>query len=125
MQPPGHQIGHPVAHPQHPGAEQPEVRPAPQKQKHRPVQPHHPAPGPLGPEEQRRRQGHPEQQVQGGAQQGQPHPHPQDAEQVVQQSGGQPQPQGLDHRPGLGGYIGRHPPSSRANRPTRSRPPSS
>ncbi len=45
---------------------------------------------------------------------------PQHPEQVVQQPGGQAQSDRLDYRPGLGRHIRRHPPSSRANSPTRS-----
>ena len=52
-------------------------------------------------------------------------PNPQHPEQIVQQSGGQSQSDRLDYRPGLGRHIRRHPPSSRANSPTGSRPASS
>ena len=44
-------------------------------------------------------------------------PHPKDAEQVVQHSGGQAQHHGLKKSRPLGGYIHRHPPSRRESSP--------
>lgn len=117
-----HQIRPPIAQPQKKRAEHPEVQPAAHQAKGRAVKADLPTPSPLGPEEQGGSGGQPEQQVQDRPQQRRPHPHPQDAEQIVHHSQRTSQQQGLDQRRTLLGYIHRHPPNRRLNRPPRSLP---
>ena len=114
-------IGQPVARPQENRAEQPEVgRPA-QQAEQRPVNPHLPAPGPLGPEEQHAPRRQPEQQVQRRPQKLPPHPDPQNPEQVIQHPQGRPDGQGLAQGRPLGRHINSHPPNRRLSSPPRSR----
>ena len=102
-----------VAQPEKPPAEQPEIEGPACQAEQGPVQPDLSAPGLLGPQKERQSGPQPEQQVQQRTQQGQMHPHPKDAEQVVQHSGGQAQHHGLKKSRPLGGYVHRHPPSRR------------
>ena len=120
----GGQVGSQVAQAEQPGADGPEIEGSAGQTEGRAVQPDLPAPGILGPEEQPPRSRQPEQQVQYRPQGRDFHPHPQDAEQVVQHPHAAAQEQGLTQGPGLLGQIDAHPPSSRETSPPRDRFPS-
>lgn len=111
------QICQPIAQAQHPRAEYPEIDPAPRHAEGRTVQPDLAPPGLLRPNEQGCGGGEPEQQIQNRPQQGQMHPHPQDAKQIVQHPKGQPQDHRLHQGTALLGHFNRHPPSRRPNNP--------
>ena len=110
---------------QKPGTQQPEIEDPSAENKNCAIQPDLSPPGPLGPDEQRDGQQHPEQKIQQGAQQRQLHSYPEDAEDVVNQSGAQSQAHRLEKSRPLGSNFRGHPPSSRDKNPPRLRSVSS
>lgn len=120
----GDEIGAQVAQAKQPGADGQEIQGAAQQAEHGAVEAHPAAPGPLGPEEQGGRGAQPEQQVQEGPQEAELHPHPEDAEQVVDHAHAAAQEQSLAQGPDLLGHIDGHPPSRRRKNPPSRRPDS-
>jgi len=121
----GRNIGKKIADFQKPGAQKPKIEHAAQKDEGCAIQPDLSAPGPLGPDEEGGGRQDPEGEVQQRPQQGQLDPDAQDAEQVVNQPGGQPQAHRLEKSRPLGGNFRGHPPSSREKNPPRPRSVSS
>ncbi len=104
----GQHVGHPVAQPQGPPAQGPEVGSAPQDHPGQQVKTHLSPARHGGVDEQGHRHYQPEQQVQHAPDEGQGDAHPHDPQQVVHQADGRPQHQSAPQKDGLLGNRNLH-----------------
>ena len=128
------QIGQEVADFQCQDAEGQEVGRRPGQNPQQRVDAYHPAARPEGVDKQGRCHRNPEQQIQNSPQEGEPYPHPEDPEDIVQQAHQRPQYHRAGkagrlsgdrqiHLSGTGGRTGRPAPGLRPHRSKRQSPP--